>query len=109
MINFGLYRLSLIYLEDGDWIRNGNNITNNPKEITFDNVDRDLNLIKQSSEMLPQVIIGWGGRGDLPSVNPKDLAIILSGLANVHFPNSGATLEIMNRKTRQPRNITRGR
>ena len=85
-------------LEDGDWIRNGNNITNKPKEITFDNVDRDLNLIKQSSEMLPQVIIGWGGRGDLPSVNPNDIAIILSGLANVHVPASGGTLELMNQK-----------
>ena len=48
--------------------------------------------------MLPQVIIGWGGRGDLPSVNPSELAIILSGLANVHAPSSGGTLELMNER-----------
>lgn len=85
-------------LDDGDWFRNGNKITNRPNVITFDNVNEDVNKIKQSSETLPQVIIGWGGRGDLPSVDQNDLAVILSGLANVHVPSSGGTLELINEK-----------
>ena len=85
-------------LDEGDWFRNGNRITNRPNVISFDNVNEEINRLKQSAETLPQVIIGWGGRGDLPSVNQNDLAIILSGLANVHVPSSGGTLELMNEK-----------
>ena len=83
-------------LNDGNWYRNGLHISNDAKRIGFDDVEEIWSTIEDSSERLPQVIIGWGGRGDLPSVNPDILSTILCGFADVYVPATGAAMDSLN-------------
>lgn len=83
-------------LSDGKWYRNGLNISNKAKRIGFDDVEEAWNTIEDSSERLPQVVIGWGGEGDLPSVDPDILSTILCGFADVYVPVTGAAMDSLN-------------
>ena len=83
-------------LSDGKWYRNGLNISNKAKRIGFDDVEEAWNTIEDSSERLPQVVIGWGGKGDLPSVDPDILSTILCGFADVYVPVTGAAMDSLN-------------
>ena len=87
-----------VLMDDGKWYRNGLNISNKAKRIGFDDVNEIWETIENSSERLPQVIIGWGGRGDLPSVNPDTLSTILCGFADVYVPSTGAAMDSLNSK-----------
>ena len=70
-------------------------ISNKAKRIGFDDVEEIWNTIEDSSTT-PQVVIGWGGKGDLPSVDPDILSTILCGFADVYVPATGAAMDSLN-------------
>jgi len=83
-------------IDTGNWYRNGILLSTKPKKVEYDEVEEWWDIVLQEVENLPQVIIGFDLHGDLPSRNPNYLSRVLSGFANVHYPASAATMELMN-------------
>ena len=100
---FNLRPIPLIdkLLNDGVWYRNQMLVDGSPNPIHFDDVDEAWEQILEASDRIPQVIIGWGGNGDLPSTDSRILSKILAGIANVHVPSSRATMKALNDKMGQ--------
>ena len=82
--------------ENGNWFRNNVKIGNKPNEVKFDDVEEWYNSISNFAEKIPQVIIGWGGKGDLPASDPDIISKILAGIANVHVATSESTMDLIN-------------
>jgi hypothetical protein len=67
-----------------------------PVEVGFDQVTQWWDETKLKSLNLPQVIIGKSKNSPLPALDPRILAKILSGVAEVYFASTPSVMEAMN-------------
>jgi hypothetical protein len=67
-----------------------------PVEVGFDQVSQWWEETKLRSVNLPQVIIGKSKNSPLPVLDPRILAKILSGVAEVYFASTPSVMEAMN-------------
>jgi hypothetical protein len=67
-----------------------------PIEVGFDQVSQWWEETKLKSVNLPQVIIGKSKNSPLPVLDPRVLAKILSGVAEVYFASTPSVMEAMN-------------
>jgi len=67
-----------------------------PIQVGFDQVSQWWEETKLKSVNLPQVIIGKSKNSPLPVLDPRVLAKILSGVAEVYFASTPSVMEAMN-------------
>ena len=74
----------------------GTKLTSKPIEVGFDEVTQWWVETKLKSVNLPQVIIGKSKNSPLPVLNPRVLAKILAGVAEVYYASTPSVMEAMN-------------
>ena len=84
-----LSETELFSLPGTEWI-------STPVEVGFDEVAQWWDETKLKSVNLPQVIIGKSKNSPLPVLDPRIIAKILSGVAEVYFASTPSVMEAMN-------------
>ena len=74
----------------------GTKLISTPTEVGFDDVALWWDETKLKSVNLPQVIIGKSRNSPLPVLDPRTLAKILAGVAEVYFASTPSVMEAMN-------------